>query len=192
MITYWFSREDGTTKHQKTPVQIGVTQSCSGKLIPCDNGLHSSPTPFDALQYAQGPILWKVRIGKECVPHGNPIDKFASRTRTPICRIDASGCLRTFAAKQALTVVGLWSPPAIVLQYLNDESNGIDRSDIRAAAQDAARAAAWTAARAAAWAAARTAALAAARAATLAAAQDAAKKLFNSMCAEEFKKRARQ
>jgi len=182
MIGYWFSREDGTTKYQTVPAEVGRTDRVKGEIIPCRNGLHSSPSPFYALNYASGPVLWEVEIGDDAVPHGAPVDKHASATRKYIRRADVTKTLRRFAATQALGVIQLWDAPRVVEEYLSDESQGIDRADIRdaakAAALDAAKAAAQAAARGAAWAAtwgaAWGAAQAAARGAALNAAQAAA------------------
>lgn len=165
MIGYWFSRENGKTEHLKTPARVRHSHRFEGVPIPCTCGLHASPTPWDALQYACGPILWEVELSDNAVSHGNPINKYAGKSRRYLRRVDLTAICRQFAAQQALEVIDLWESPAVIREYLEDEANGKDRSDIR----DAARAAAWAAARAA------------ARDAASAAAWDAAKKCFNSM-----------
>ena len=190
MKAYWFSRKDGTTEYQKTPARIGRTDECTGDIVPCQNGLHGSPTPWDALRYASGPLLWEVELTGETIAHGDPIDKYAARSRTYLRSVDASQVLRAFACRQALGVISLWDAPVVVREYLESIVGGHERAELRAAAwaaaRDAARAAAGDAARAAARAAARDAAWAAAgdaaRAAARAAAGDAAKKMFNKMC----------
>lgn len=141
MRAYWFSRDDGTTQYQLTPAAVGRTDTCEGELVPCKNGLHASPTPWDALRYSAGPRMWEVELGDERVEHGEDgtTDKYAARQRTYLRSVDLSVTLRVFAAKQALTVLHLWSPPDVVREYLTDTAAGKDRSDIRAAARDAAR-----------------------------------------------------
>ena len=151
MKGYWFSREDGTADNQRVPAEIGRTDTVAGAIVPCEHGLHSSPTPWDALQYACGPVLWEVEIGGEIVPHGNPVDKHASSTRTYLRRVDVTVVLRRFAAERALSVIHLWDAPPVVREYLESVTADCERVDIR----DAARAAAWAAARAAARAAAK-------------------------------------
>ena len=141
---YWFSSEDGTSEYQRIPAEIGRTDSCEGEIVPCSNGLHASPTPFDALQYADGCILWRVELSDERVSHGQPIDKYAARSRTYVSKINSMRIMRIFASKQALSLIHLWSAPDVVREYLTDEAAGNDRSDIRAAALDAARDAAKT------------------------------------------------
>jgi len=176
MIGYWFSKEDGTTTHLFAPAKIGKTDTYNGTPIPCQHGLHFSPTPWDALQYASGPILWEVESPDDAIPHGDPVNKYAGNWRTYLRRADLTRAMRIFSAKQALYVIHLWDAPAIVGKYLRDEAQGKDRTDIRDAAWAAASAAAWDAASAdsaAAWAAVRDPARDAAR--------DAARQSFNKL-----------
>ena len=194
MKGYWFSDSEGWTKnmrdHMKTPAEVGRTHKVGGEIVPCYRGLHASPTPLDALNYACGGTLWEVEIPETAIPHGNPVDKYVSHTRKYIRRADISeGLFWQFASQCALDVIHLWDPPAIVKEYLADEAQGIDRSDIRAAAWDAARAAATTAATAAA--AARAAAGDAAAATTAAgdAAREKMSSRFSKMVMAEFSKR---
>jgi hypothetical protein len=162
----------GETLRDGRPVPAdGVTLKHDGRLVMCGSGLHFSRHPFDALQYAPGPILCFVECGGTVVKGtGDHKDKGICSERKIIARIDATEMLRYFARMQALSVVHLWEPPQVVCDYLmtGDES-------IRAAAWAAAWAAARAAALDAALAAARDAARAAARAAALAAARDAAR-----------------
>jgi len=139
-------------------------------LIMCQSGLHASEHPFDALQYAPGPILCLVDTGGKDILRQD--DKLVCRRRRIVARFDATELLRDQARKSALSVIHLWNAPAVVRQYLETGDEAL-RAAASAAAWDAARAAAWDAARAAAWAAARDAAWAAARDAAWAAAWDA-------------------
>ena len=146
----------GATLRDGRPIPAdGETLKHRGKLLPCERGLHASDRLIDALQYAPGWTLCRVRMGGTIK---RETDKLVARERTILWRIDATDVLRAFACKCALDVAHLWDMPPIVRKYLEtgDES-------IRAAARDAARAAAWDAARAAAWDAAWDAAWAAAR-----------------------------
>ena len=143
-------------------IRIGSTHKVKGDIIPCSKGLHLSERLIDALQYARGPIIYRVEGSGLIVPHGNPTDKYACSERTYLAGgIDISDTLRLFARKCALDVIHLWNPPDIVVQYLKTGDEAL-----RDAARDAARVAAWNAARdaardaawAAAWDAARVAA----------------------------------
>jgi hypothetical protein len=94
--------------------------------------LHASDYPFDALQYATGPMLHLVELRGEIIPHGT--DKVVARERRIVASFDSTQLCRRFAADQALSVAHLWNMPDIVRGYLEtlDESN-------RDAALDAAR-----------------------------------------------------
>ena len=191
IIGYWFAASDELPHGDGRKVVIGETLTVEPPIIPCTRGLHASIDPFDALEYAPGPILYKVRLSGEIVAHGN--DKHAASERTAIARRDATEMLRAFARKMALSVIHLWDAPAVVREYLKtgDESK---RAAAWAAAGDAARDAASAAASAAALSAASAAATDAARDAASAAAWDAAwdaasaaaRKLFSEMVAALF------
>ena len=145
-------------------IKVGSTHKIKGEIIPCQRGLHLSPKPLNALQYAPGPIIYRVKGGGIIKAHGAPVDKYACSERTYIAGgIDASAMLWKFARLCALDVIHLWDAPDIVMKYLKtgdekhrDAARAAARGAARyaAAARDAARAAAW----AAAWAAARGAA----------------------------------
>jgi hypothetical protein len=151
----------------------------------CQSGLHASLRPWDALQYAPGSTLCLVECGGT-VRH--QADKLVCTERTILVRMDATLLLREFARMQALSLVHLWEPPAVVLDYLMGDDAARDAARDAAwdaamdaageaawdAAREAAREAAWEAALEAAWAAARAAAWEAARAAARAAAWEAA------------------
>lgn len=148
---------------------IGQTLVYPGKIELRVQGYHWSRTPWQALQYAPGPLLHKVRIGGEVIEH--PDDNGVSSERTIIASIDATYLCRRFAADQALSVAHLWDMPQVVLDYLTT----LDESLRAAAREAAAEASRFTTARGAAWTGARDAAWAAAREATAwAAARDAA------------------
>ena len=165
---WWFSSGKTLPHDDGRRIKVGRTHKVKGEIIPCRNGLHGSIKPLDALAYAPGPLVWRVRLSGLIVPHNS--DKIVASERTYIAGDDATETLRHFARLCALDVIDLWDAPDIVRQYLKtgDES-------MRAAARDAARNAAWAATRAATRAAARAAARNAARAATRNAAWDAAR-----------------
>ena len=143
-------------------IKVGSTHKIKGEIIPCRRGLHLSPKPLNALQYAPGPIIYRVKGGGIIKAHGAPVDKYACSERTYIAGgIDASAMLWKFARLCALDVIHLWDAPDIVMKYLktgDEKHRAAARGAPWAAAWDAARAAARDAARGAAWAAARDAA----------------------------------
>ena len=130
-----------TTRGARLLVADGETLRHNGPLALCVGGLHASRRIIDALRYAQGPVLCRVRLGGKIV-HDD--DKSVAERRTCLWHIDATEVLWAWARRCALDVIGRWDAPDVVRRYLEtgDES-------LRAAAWDAARAAAWTAARAA-------------------------------------------
>jgi hypothetical protein len=139
-------------------ISVGITHEVDGEIIPCKRGLHLSKRPIDALQYASGPIIYRVKGYGTVIPHGDPIDKYACSRREYIAGgVDASGVLRQFARECALGVIHLWGAPEIVVQYLNTGDEEI-RSAAWYTAWSAARSAAGFAAWSAAWSAAGDAA----------------------------------
>ena len=115
-------------------IVVGETHEVSGPLKLCERGLHASERIIDALYYAPGPMIYRVRLHGE-VLRGND-DKACATHRTYLAGCDATDILRLFARQCALDVIHLWGAPSIVREYLKtgDES-------IREAAQEAAWAA---------------------------------------------------
>ena len=134
----------------------------SGPVVMCESGLHASTDPFDALQYAPGPVLCRVEVDGVVKRHN---DKLVCSRRRIVARRDVTDMLRLFARQCASDVLHLLAAPEIVVRYLatGDES-------IRASAWDAS----WTTASDASWTTASDAALAAARGAAWDDARDAA------------------
>ena len=186
MKAYHFT---GDTLRDGRPIPaIGEWLDHPGPIVPCESGLHASEHPFDALQFAPGPMLHLVELDGEIQTHGNPPDKIVGRRRKIVASIDATDLLREFARWCALQVIHLWECPDVVRRYLEtgDESiRAAARDAAGADARDAARVAAWVAARDAtrdaAWEAARDAAWAAARDADRAAAWDSQRAKFKAM-----------
>lgn len=205
---WWFASGDRLPHGDDRPIVIGGTHSLDGNIILCQNALHASRDPFQALEYAPGPYLYRVLCWGDVVEDGN---KLGARHREYVAMHDATNMLRRFARQEALSVVHLWGPPVVVRQYLETGDETIraaawtaasavawdaprDFAAVEAAAWAAARAVAWTAAvsaaRAAAWAGAAAAAWAAAWAVAAAEARlvdwAAARNRFNELIAELF------
>ena len=167
---WYFSDENECLRYgDGRKIAIGVTHTVDCELALCKSGLHASKCVFDALQYAPGPILWRVSLSGKIV-HAD--DKSCATVRTYHARINATDIMREFARKCALDVIHLWNAPTIVREYLETGNKELRAAAsnaawaaARAAASDAASNAAWAAARDAAWAAAWAAAWDAARAA---------------------------
>src|SRR3972149_3669907 len=130
-------------------VRVGETLRHDGPLVLCESGLHASERILDALGYATGPVISRVRCGGGVL---RDAAKLVCRERTVEWMLtDTDDLSRGYSRWCARSVLHLWDAPEIVLRYLDtgDES-------IRAAAGAAARAAAKAASEAA-WAAARAA-----------------------------------
>jgi len=82
-------------------VKPGVTYKVDCEPELCERGLHASKRLIDALRYAPGPVLCKVRLGGAVV-HGE--DKAAATERTVLAVADVSDILREFARKTAWDV----------------------------------------------------------------------------------------
>ena len=146
-VFYYFSKEDKRLRYDDNRlIEDGIIHSVDGDIILCENGLHASPTPWDALQYAPGAYLWEVHLFGDI---DQEKDKTAARHRQYIRGFDSTELLRSFARKQALINIHKIKPYtkeyALILQYLQtgDES-------LRDAAESAAESAARSAARSAA------------------------------------------
>src|SRR5690606_392190 len=84
-------------------VEPGQTLRVEGPPVLCKRGLHASRRGLDALQYAPGPVVCRVRLGGEIVEGA---DKAASTERTVLWLADATRVLHEFAlwcAERALT-----------------------------------------------------------------------------------------
>ena len=174
MIAYHFIRRENGKDYLRDNTeapQDGMWLEFKGPIVMCVSGLHFSVDPYDALQYAAGEILCQVEIGGEIIMRG---DKGVCSRRKIIRRFDVTEGLWYFARRQALSVIHLWEPPEVVLDWLMTGDEAM-RAAARDAAYDAARDAAYDAAYDAALAATLAAARAAAGAAAFAAAYDAAR-----------------
>jgi len=160
---WYFAHESNTLRHgDNRSIVIGETHVVDGPPALCSRGLHASRRATDALSYAPGPIVYRVRLGGAVV-HG--ADKSCATERTYVAGgIDAGPVLRRWSRMCALDVIHLWDAPAVVTRYLKTGDESIRAAawdaarDARAAARDAAWDAAWDAAREAARDAARDAA----------------------------------
>ena len=141
MIAYHFLKADmragqGLQKAWK----VGETRTLKGgAVIPCARGFHGSPTAFDALQFAPGPMLCLVELRGDVTPHGNPVDKYVARSRKLIAVVNVERELRLFAADCAEHVLWIFEK-----EFPNDSR---PRDAIAAARDraDAAGGAAWAA-----------------------------------------------
>jgi len=186
-VTGWyFSEESRLLRYgDARPIAIGVTHAVDAPIELCRRGLHASVRAIDALEYAPGPIVWRVELSGE-IKAGH--DKCVATRRTYIAGgVDASVVMRALARRCALDVAHMWDMPDVVREYLTTGDESIRAAAWAVAwavAGAAAGAAAWATAGDAAWATAGAAAWAAARATAGAAASDAQNAHFESMLME--------
>jgi len=169
---YKFLRNDMISGSGVEPAwKIGEKRHIKGKLELCQRGYHSSPSFYDALNFAQGNMACIVEVTR---PQHKQADKYVSSSCTIVSCKDAEKVLRAWVCdcaeralkKAKVTDERSWN--AIKVARLFNEGKAT-KEELYAA-----RAAAWAAAWAAAGAAARDAAWAAAWDAAWAAAGDAA------------------
>jgi hypothetical protein len=176
---FHFLRADRTSDcGNESPWEDGETRIIADpeKIILCEYGYHSSPTLWDALNYAPGPLACLVEISEPIETDGEAgRAKAVSASRQLIKAVNIDRELRLFACDCAERVLHIYErdnsskAPRQAIEVARRFANGKATNEELAAAREAAgaaRAAARAAVReAAAWAAAWAAAAGAARAA---------------------------
>jgi len=154
MIAWHFLQSDRKLAYPPhTPAFTGQLLTVDpARLELCEYGLHASERALDALKYAPGPIVCRVRLGGRILTGA---DKVCAAERTVIAMADATETLRAFARACALDVIDNWDAPAVVREYLETGNEAL-REAARSAAESAEAEAAWSAeaagsAEAAAW-----------------------------------------
>jgi hypothetical protein len=116
--------------------KVGRTHKINHKtdLTESGQGLIAFNTIKDALSYTDQTIVWQVELGGK-------IEVGFDWTKATECTyiaggIDIEEVLREFARECALSVLGRWRPPSIVVKFLKTGDHSI-RDDARAAAQKA-------------------------------------------------------
>jgi len=185
MIYAWtFCRTDMVRPDGVTVPDDGIEQYDADRpLEMCRHGYHASIDIMNALQYAPGPILRRVRCSGEII-EGN--DKLVCRRRTEIYRVDLTRVLREWAcwcATRALEherAAGRepdprsWAAVDVALKYARGEATTYELAIAESAAWSASWSTAYYAAESAAWSAAGYAAYYAAESAAGYAAEYAA------------------
>ena len=95
----------------------------------CEAGMHASTDIMDALPYAPGPIICRVRVGGPGLVMGK--DKLTGDWRKCIWSLteaQSERVLRRFARWSALTVAHSWDSPDEVMSYLVSGSQGLRKA----------------------------------------------------------------
>ena len=162
ILAWHFLPENGLTRFNKIKVEPGVEIVHKGKLELCNSGLHASIKLDDALSFAPGPILCRVRCQGR-VKRGD--DKLVCSRRTVLWMLDASRVLRLWGCWcirntklqdgrtvwDLLTDIRIRNAVEVAERFAVGQATEQELDAARAAARDAARAAARAAAWAAAW-----------------------------------------
>ena len=123
--------------------EIGETRTIEdeSRINLCEFGYHSSPTLWDALQYANGPVACLVKVSKSLGSDDEPAPKNVHATRTLIKAVNIDRKLRLFAADCAERVLYIYEKdypkddrPRKAIQASRDFANGkIDAAALVAA-----------------------------------------------------------
>ena len=173
VLGWWFTESDRLPNGDGRPVVVGEKLTVDCTPVCCHAGLHASRKVLDALKYAPGAVLYRVRLSGRIDTQN---DKLCATERTALWRLDATNVLREFVAVVARDALlaerkagrephpASWRAVEVALLYARGKST-VEKLEAAAwaawAAAWAARAAAWAARAAAearaAWAAARAA-----------------------------------
>ena len=172
-----FLAERGKLRDGSPAAPVGGVETFDGEPRLCASGLHACARAIDALQYAPGSYVRRVRLEGVVVGEG---DKRSATRRVVLAEADATRVLHLFAcgeAERALTVAQVknrrcWSAIETKRRWVDGDATD---KELRAASDAASWDAASTAASAAAWYASWYAAWDAASAASWYAAKAAAK-----------------
>ena len=113
--------------------EIGETRTIEdvSRIQLCTYGYHSSPTLWDALQYANGPMACLVEVGESLGHDDAPAPKNVHATRTLIKAVNIDRELRLFAADCAGRVLHIFETdypkddrPRKAIQAARDFANG--------------------------------------------------------------------
>jgi len=142
MEGWYFAQSNNCLRYgDNRGIVIGETHTVDiteKQLEMCEWGLHASKRVIDALKYAPGPMVYRVKLSGKVLHQS---DKSVAEHRTYLWGYDATDVLLLFARRCALDVVHLWDAPQVVIDYLKTGDEKL---------RTAARAAAWAAVRAAA------------------------------------------
>ena len=68
MKGWYFSRESKRLRYgDERLIEVGTTHQVEGEPVLCEHGLHASKRLIDALRYAPGCTLWRVKLSKNVV-----------------------------------------------------------------------------------------------------------------------------
>lgn len=137
-------------------VRKGAVHTVMGPVRLCNHGLHASRRLMDALSYAPGPVVCRVRLGGEIVYSD---DKAVAMRREVLWTLDATNILHEFAcilAGDALRRAGVtdersWTAIKVKRAWVAGKATDDELAAARLAAWNAAWDAVWGEVKEAAW-----------------------------------------
>ena len=139
MEAYYFSTKERELAYgDGRKIRVGGTHRITLPIALCRKGLHASKKALDALKYAKGSILFKVRLGGQIIESS---DKLVASERKYLASFNASELLFSFAREQALSVADKWDCPSVVREFLETGERNLRKEAYRAAYSAASRAA---------------------------------------------------
>ena len=144
ILAWHWAKADLKTQHSNEPIAKGKTLKATGPLQLCENGMHASLNPMDALQYAPGPMLCRVELSGEII-QGE--DKLCASSRKVLWIANADHMLQEFAclcAERALKADKVddprsWRAIEVKRLWLAGKATDAELAAARGAALDAAR-----------------------------------------------------
>lgn len=149
---HWLKVNMTSSSGDEPPWQLGETRVWEGTVELCKAGYHHSPTPFDGLEFAPGPILSRVEAS---APLSGDACKAASQSRRLVAYRSVERELRLFACDCAERALNRerehgrepdrrsWAAVDVARQYAR---GGATLAELESAARSAESAAAWSAA----------------------------------------------
>jgi len=116
-----------------TPVEAGATYTVTGRLVVCGNGLHASREALDALRYAPGSIVCRVRLGREIIHED---DKVCARERTVLWIAEAGPVLHELSCLLAIRSLDRLRLSGYPLDLLRPEAIAAKRAWLRGEIDD--------------------------------------------------------
>jgi hypothetical protein len=110
ILAWHFLEETGCTRRSDgypppVRVEVGQTLTETRPLVMCKVGLHASIKALDALEYAPGPFVCRVRMTGLRVTDNMNVDKLCHSRRTVLAMADATELLHEFACWCAETAL---------------------------------------------------------------------------------------
>ncbi len=149
-ILAWHWVADTRLLRDGQPLVVGKTYHFDGEPVMCQCGLHASKRILDALKYALGAIVCRVRLGGNVL---HDTDKMVGTQRKVLWAADATRVLHLFAcdeAERALKRAKVadprsWNAIMVKRKWLAGKASNRELDAAGAAAWEAAMATAWTA-----------------------------------------------